>query len=65
MEVAQLEESNFCLKFKRDKVKRVKILQIVQFEETIKTYNLTKIANSNNYFVNGILVNNESEYKPE
>lgn len=56
----QLVVSNYCLTFKSNRLKKVKVTQIVSFEESIKTYNLTKIANSNNYFVNGILVNNES-----
>ena len=29
-------------------------------EESVRTYNLTIIENSDNYFVNGILVNTES-----
>jgi len=47
--------------FKNSKLKRIKVVQIMSFEKSMKTYNLTKIANSNNYFVNGILVNNESK----
>jgi hypothetical protein len=60
IETKQIEVSDYCLTFKNNKLKKVKVTQIVPFEKSIKTYNLSKIANSNNYFVNGILVNNES-----
>lgn len=61
--VGKLETKDICLYYKRGKLMRTKILKIVEFESLTKTYNLSKIANSNNYFVNGILVNNESENK--
>lgn len=60
IETGQLVISDNCLSVKNNKVKKVKVVQIVPFEKRIKTYNLSKIENSNNYFVNGILVNNES-----
>ncbi len=60
IETGQLEISDLCLKFKNNKIKRVRVEQIVPFEKSIRTYNLTKIANSNNYFANNVLVNNES-----
>ncbi|PJB54773.1 MAG: hypothetical protein CO098_19885, partial [Bacteroidetes bacterium CG_4_9_14_3_um_filter_41_19] len=63
MTVGKLETSDFCLLINGDSLKKVKVEKIVSYESKIITYNLTKIANSNNYFVNGILVNNESETK--
>ncbi len=63
IKTGQLNISDFCLTLKRNKIKKVEVVQILPFEESIKTYNLSRIANSNNYFVNGILVNNESNSK--
>lgn len=60
IQTCQLEVSDYCLTLKRNKLKKVKVLQIETIEKNIKTYNLTKIKNSDNYFVNGILVNNEN-----
>ncbi len=60
IQTGQLEVSDYCLTHKRNKLKKVKILQIKPREESVRTYNLTKIENSDNYFVNGILVNTES-----
>ncbi|AXP80838.1 hypothetical protein CJ739_1752 [Mariniflexile rhizosphaerae] len=54
-----LKVSDYCLTNKGDGLKKIKIVRITQFEKTIKTYNLSKISNSSNYFVNSILVNNE------
>ncbi len=56
----QLNTNDVCFTNNGNKLKKVKVVQIVPFEKFIKTYNFTGIANSNNYFVNGILVNNES-----
>jgi hypothetical protein len=63
IQTRQLEASDFCLTIKKNKLKKVKILQIEPLEKSLKTYNLTRIGNSNNYFVNGILVNNENNLK--
>jgi len=63
IQAEQLEASDYCLTIKKNKLRKVKILQIEALEKSVKTYNLTKIENSNNYFVNGILVNTESESK--
>ena len=63
IEAGKLEVSDFCFTMKRNKLKRVQVIEIIQYEESIKTYNLSKISNSNNYFVNGVLVHNESEIK--
>lgn len=60
IETKQLEASDYCFTVKGNKLRKVKVVKLVPFEESIKTYNLTEIANSNNYFVNGVLVNNES-----
>ena len=57
----KLEVSDFCFTIKKNKLKRVQVIEIIQYEESIKTYNLSKISNSNNYFANGILVHNESK----
>jgi hypothetical protein len=59
----KMEVSDFCFTIRKRRLKKVKIVQIDQIAKSTKTYNLSKIANSNNYFVNGILVNNESESK--
>ncbi|MBN2820299.1 MAG: hypothetical protein JXP36_15085 [Bacteroidales bacterium] len=60
MKTKQLIAKDVCFTYEQNKLKKVKVLQIIPFEDAIKTYNLTEIVNSNNYFVNGILVNNES-----
>ena len=60
IQTVQLEVSDYCFSIKRNKLKKVKVLQIESLEKSVKTYNLTKIENSDNYFVNGILVNTES-----
>lgn len=60
LETEKLEVSDYCFTIKKNKLWRVQIIEIIQYEESIKTYNLSKISNSNNYFVNGILVHNES-----
>jgi hypothetical protein len=62
-QTGQLEVSDYCFTIKRNKLKKVKILQIEPLEESVRTYNLSIIENSDNYFVNGILVNNESNLK--
>ena len=63
IQAEQLEVSDYCFSIKMNKLRKVKILQIEALEKSVKTYNLTKIGNSNNYFVNGILVNTESTTK--
>jgi RHS repeat-associated protein len=60
IDTGQLEVSDFCFIFKASELNKVKVIQIMQLEKSIMTYNLTKIANSNNYFVNGVLVHNGS-----
>ncbi|MBN1415180.1 MAG: hypothetical protein JW973_08785 [Bacteroidales bacterium] len=64
IEVEKIEISDLCLTTKGNKLKKVKVVNIVTIEKSIKTYNLTRISNSNNYFANGILVNNESAKMP-
>jgi len=59
--VGKIEISDICLTPTKKRLRNVKIIQINKVDRTVKTYNLSKIANSNNYFVNGILVNNENE----
>lgn len=64
IKVEKIEISDLCLTTNGTKLEKVKVTQIIPMEKTIKTYNLTRIANSNSYFVNGILVNNECEDIP-
>jgi len=59
----KLEISDFCVSISGNRLKKIKIIEIIQYEESIRTYNLTKISNSSNYFANGVLVHNESEIK--
>jgi hypothetical protein len=61
LETERLEVSDFCFTIKKNKLKKVQVIEIIQYKESIKTYNLSKIFNSNNYFANGILVHNESK----
>jgi RHS repeat-associated protein len=61
LETKKLQISDFCFLIKKNKLKKVKVTNLRLFEDSIKTYNLSKIENSNNYFVNGILVHNESK----
>ena len=58
-----MEALDFCFSHKQKRLRKLKVMQILLFEKSIKTYNLTRIANSNNYFANDILVNNESDIK--
>jgi hypothetical protein len=59
----KMEVFDFCFTIRKRRLKKVKIVQICRIEKPIMTFNLSKIANSNNYFVNGILVNNEKDTK--
>jgi len=58
-----MEVSDFCFMVKNKRLKKVRIIRINRNDKHTKTYNLSEIANSDNYFVNGILVNSESETK--
>jgi hypothetical protein len=54
----KLEVFDYGFVVKNNKVKKMKIIQINKINKPTKTYNILKIANSNNYFINGILINN-------
>ncbi|MFZ5941423.1 MAG: hypothetical protein ACOYXB_12700 [Bacteroidota bacterium] len=60
LQVKLLQPSDMCLSIFGDKIKKQKIFRIAPLDMTIKTYNLSKISNSTNFFANGILVSNES-----
>lgn len=59
----KMEISDFCFTPSKRMLRKVKLVQILQINKMFTTYNLSKIENSNCYFVNGILVNNESDVK--
>lgn len=59
----KMEVSDLCFTPGKRRLKKVKIVLITQIEKSLKTYNLSKIKNSNCFFVNGVLVNNENETK--
>jgi len=65
MTVEQLEKGDVCLFYDRENkiILEIFITETVVVKENTQTYNLSKIANNNNYFANGILVHNK--YNPE
>jgi len=54
----KLEVFDYGFVVKNNKVKKMKIIQINRINKSTKTYNILEISNSNNYFINGILINN-------
>lgn len=61
LEALQLKEGDICFYYKDGELLEIKIVEIISLDIEVKTYNLTEIENSNNYFANGFLVYNESE----
>lgn len=60
LNVKELKEGDFCLLTNgTDEITKVKVVGLSVINEITKTYNLSGLSNSNNYFVNGILVTNE------
>jgi len=60
LNVQSLEKGDKCFYLNNGKFSKIKIKDIQILNNEVKTYNLTGIEGSNNYFVNGILVNNEN-----
>jgi len=61
IKVKKLSVGDVCYIQLKGKLKKVKIREIYSKQGVERTYNLTQISNSNNYFANGILVNTESK----
>jgi len=61
--VGEIEIYDVCLTLKNRRLKKVKVVQIDRIAKPLRTFNISKIGNSNNYFVNGILVRNENDSK--
>jgi len=61
LEVAQLEKGDTCLFYDKliNDVVEVVITSILPKKQKNQTYNLSKVANNSNFFVNGILVHNK------
>lgn len=59
IEAKQLQSGDECYSYVSGEILLVKILNIKKLTGTFITYNISEISNNNNYFVNGILVNNE------
>ncbi len=63
IEALQLENEDICLYFEKGEIIEVKIIEFIPLDKETKTFNLTEIENSDNYFANGVLVNTESNIK--
>lgn len=61
LEALQLKEGDICYYYKGGELMEIKIVEFISLNSEVKTYNLTEIENSNNYFANGFLIHNESE----
>ncbi|NQX97708.1 MAG: hypothetical protein HRT73_07485 [Flavobacteriales bacterium] len=52
---------DICYTAGKEGLTEIKIISITAIEGEVKTYNLSKIANNNNYFANGVLIHNEQK----
>jgi hypothetical protein len=59
LEALQLKGGDICYYYKGSELLEIKLVEIISLDIEVKTYNLTEIENSNNYFANGFLVHNE------
>jgi hypothetical protein len=55
------KKNQFGLTNKYGELLEIKVVEFISLNDEIKTYNLSEIENSNNYFVIGFLIHNESE----
>jgi len=55
----QLEVGDICYLYKKDSLIEIKVISLKENVRLEKTYNLSSVANNNNFFANGILVHNK------
>ena len=59
LKASQLEVGDLCYLYKDDSLIEIKIISLKENVRLEKTYNLSSVANNNNFFANGILVHNK------